>query len=208
MLFGGSPSPRVPRPVPSSSRYPLPRLGSGRGAPRERSGRAGRAGEDSGRAPEGRRAPPAPPPPSPRSGRGRRLARRLAGAPPPSLLACPGAPLLPAAHPSAGCRGPRRPEPGRTAAAGWGRVLASPCGLSLAPRAGAQGGCPGSEPPAQQVGTGQSWWGWVRVGGRGAGGRACAWKVPAGWRCQRRRGSCPREARERQTVAEQGPLFS
>lgn len=196
MLFGGSPSPRVPRPVPFLLPLPSPPAWeAAAGALGERSGRAGRAGEDSGRAPEAPRPPRPAPSPVPAPG-GRSARSPPAGAPPLSLLACPALRCRSAAHPSAGQPGgPRRPSRAGTAA-GRGRVLASTMRaelwlLVLVLREAARALSP--QPGAGR--TGQSWWGWVRSWVEGAGGRAWAWKVPAGWRCQRRRGSCPREAR-------------
>lgn len=158
MPFGGSLSPRVPRPVPQLQ---LPRLlpspswerlwklsessGGGRGG-------QGKTGESSGGA-----APPAPPPPSPRSWPPRlcslpassraRRSRRLAGprAPPPPrrLPLCSPAPgtALPSQGPLS-CRGWHSSGPGSG-------PDAHHAGRALVPGAGAQGGCPSAEPRAR-----------------------------------------------------------
>lgn len=150
MLFGGSPSPRVPRPVPCLLPLPSPPAWeAAAGALGERSGRAGRAGEDSGRAPEAPRPPPPRPLPGPRSGRplGSLAARWRCAA----LTAClPRAPLPlrrpPLRRPA---RGTAPPEPGWDSCGPGAGPGLHHAGRALAPRAGAQGGCPGSEPPAR-----------------------------------------------------------
>lgn len=133
-------SPPCPLPPPATL---SPRLGSGRGSSRGALGQGwegwGRLGASSGGA-----APPPRPAPSPVPAPGGRSARSPpAGAPPLSLLACPALRCRSAAHPSAGQPGgPRRPSRAGTAA-GRGRVLASPCGLSSGSSCWCSGRLPG-----------------------------------------------------------------
>lgn len=140
-------SPPCPLPPPATL---SPRLGSGRGSSRGALGQGwegwGRLGASSGGA-----APPPPPRPlpGPRSGRplGSLAARWRCAA----LTAClPRAPLPlrrpPLRRPA---RGTAPPEPGWDSCGPGAGPGLHHAGRALAPRAGAQGGCPGSEPPAR-----------------------------------------------------------
>ena len=139
--------PPCPPPPPAT---PSSRLGSGRGSSRGALGQGwegwGRLGESSGGA-----APPPPAPPPPRSPL--REAARLARRP----LALRRSHCLPAPRSAAArspplrrpTRGTTPPEPGRDSCGPGAGPGLHHAGRALAPRAGAQGGCPGSEPPAR-----------------------------------------------------------